>query len=174
VQTDTKGSIWVAYLDEGVFGNGWPSPVGSAGLSCFTKSGEKIWDYEAPAGFDRIDDCYALNVARDGVWCYYYTDFPIARIDSDLRVRCWNTKVSGARTLAAADQKVLLYGGYGDRGTECHLLALEDGDARLGAEVLLALPREIDLTGDWVIGRDKQLHVFLGDDWYVFSLDSLC
>ena len=129
---------------------------------------------EAPAGFDRIDDCYALNVARDGVWCYYYTDFPIARIDSDLRVRCWNTKVSGARTLAAADQKVLLYGGYGDRGTECHLLALEDGDARLGAEVLLALPREIDLTGDWVIGRDKQLHVFLGDDWYVLSLDSLC
>ena len=51
---------------------------------------------------------------------------------------------------------------------------MEDGDARLGAEVLLAVPREIDLTGDWVIGRDKQLHVFLGDDWYVFSLDSLC
>jgi len=134
----------------------------------------KIWDHEAPAGFDRIDDCYALSVARDGVWCYYYTDFPIARIDSDLRVRCWNTKLSGARTLAAAAQKVLLYGGYGDRGTECHLLALEDGHARLGAEVLLAVPREIDLTGDWVIGRDKQLHVFLGDDWYVFSLDSLC
>ena len=99
-----------------------------------------------------------------------FSDCPI---DSDLRVRCWNTKLSGARTLAAADQKVLLYG-YGDRGTECHLLALEDGDARLGAEVLLAVPREIDLTGDWVIGRDKQLHVFLGDDWYVFSLDSLC
>jgi hypothetical protein len=65
-------------------------------------------------------------------------------------------------------------GGYGDRGTECHLLALEDGDARLGAEVLLAVPREIDLTGDWVIGRDEQLNVFLGHDWYVFSLDSLC
>lgn len=85
----------------------------------------QIWDYEAPAGFDRIDDCYGLNVARDGVWCYYYTDFPIARIDSDLRVRCWNTKLSGARTLAAANQKVLLYGGYGDRGTECYLLALK-------------------------------------------------
>jgi hypothetical protein len=148
--------------------------VGAAGLSCFTKSGEKIWDYEAPASLYRIDDCYALNVVRDGVWCYYYTDFSIARIDSDLRVRCWNTKPSGARTLAAADQKVLLCGGYGDRATECHLLALEDGDVRLGAEVLLAVPREIDLTRDWVIGRDKQLHVFLGHDWYVLSLDSRC
>jgi hypothetical protein len=142
---------------------------GSGGLSCFTKSGEKIWDYEAPAGFDRIDDCYALSVAN-GVRCHYYTDFPIARIDSDLRVRCWNTKLSGARTLAAADQKVLLYGGYGDRRTECHLFALEDGDARLGAEVLLALPHEIDLTRDLVMGRDKQLHVFLGDDWTCFRL----
>jgi hypothetical protein len=24
------------------------------------------------AGFDQIGDCYALNAARNEVWCYYY------------------------------------------------------------------------------------------------------
>jgi len=175
VQSDANGNIWTGYFDEGVFGNyGWTTPVGAAGLSCFTKSGEKIWGYEAPAGFDQIDDCDALNIARNGVWCYYYTNFPIANIDSDFRVRCWNTKVSGATTLAVAAKRVLLFGGYGDRRIECHLITLEDGDARLDAEVSLVLPREIDVARDSVIGRDKQLHVFLDDHWFVFSLDSLC
>jgi len=122
------------------------------------------------AGFDQIGDCYALNAARNGVWCYYYTDFPIANIDSDFRVRCWNTKVSGATTLAVAAKRVLLFGGYGDRRIECHLITLEDGDARLDAEASLVLPREIDVARNSVIGRDKQRHVFLEDDWFVFSL----
>jgi hypothetical protein len=39
--------------------------------------------------------------------------------------------------------------------------------------VPLVLRREIDLAKGTVIGRDKGLHVFLGDDWYVFSIDSL-
>lgn len=69
VQSDANGNIWTGYFDEGVFGNyGWATPAGAAGLSCFTKSGEKIWGYEAPAGFDQIDDCDALNVARN-VFC---------------------------------------------------------------------------------------------------------
>ncbi len=174
VQSDAKGNIWAGYFDEGVFGNyGWTTTVGAAGLSCFTKSGEKIWDFEAPAGFDQIDDCYALNVARNGVWCYYYADFPVAKIDSDLRIRCWNTKVAGASTLAVAGKKVLFYGGYCEQRTECNLLALEDNDARLDATVSLVLPREIDFARDRVIGRDQQLHVFMDDDWYVFSFNSL-
>src|SRR6266436_4364443 len=81
--------------------------------------------------------------------------------------------VAGTRTFAVGDDKVLLYGGYGDRRTACNLLSLDDRDARLVAEVSLVLPREIDLTKDTVIGRDKGLHVFLGDDWYLFSIDSL-
>ena len=177
IQTDAEGRIWVAYFDEGVFGNfGWQyaaGPFGAAGLSCFTKSGQKMWDYVPPEGFDHIADCYALNVSSSGVWSHYYTGFPIALIDSNWRVRCWNTDFSGGRTFAVGDDKVLLYGGYGDRGTACNLLSLDDRDARLVAEVSLVLPREIDLTKDTVIGRDRDLHVFLGDDWYVFSIDSL-
>ena len=102
-----------------------------------------------PAGFDQADDCYALNVARNGVWCYYYLNFPIANIDSDFRVRCWNIKVSGAITLAVAAKRVLLFGGYVDRRIECHLITLEDGDAKLGAEASLVLPRKIQKLGYW-------------------------
>ena len=177
IQTDAEGRIWVGYFDEGIFGNfGWQyagGPFGAAGLSCFAKSGQKMWDYEPPEGFDHISDCYALNVSSSGVWSHYYQDFPIALVDSNWHVRCWKTDLSGGRTFAVGDNKVLLYGGYGDRRIACNLLSLEDHDARLAAEVSLALPREIDPSKDTVIGRAKRLHVFQGDDWYVFSIDSL-
>jgi hypothetical protein len=174
VQTDARGNIWVGYFDEGVFGNyGWKTPVGAAGLSCFRNSGEKIWDFEAPSGFDEIADCYALNVGGGGAWCYYYTGFPIAHVDSNGRVRCWNTATSGASAFAVGNEKILLYGGYREQRNACKLLGLHDQNATIVAEVSLILPREIDLTRDRVIGRDKLLHAFLGDDWYVFSIDSL-
>ena len=126
-----------------------------------------------PEGFDHIADCYALNVSSSGVWSHDYSDFPVALIDSDGRVRCWNTSRSGARTFAVRDHKVLLHGGYGDLRAACNLLSLDDQDARLVAEVSLVLLREIDLTRDKVIGRDEGLHVFLEDTWYRFSIDLL-
>ena len=67
--------------------------------------------------------------------------------------------------MLVADNKVLLYGGYGDRRTACNLVSLDDRDARLVAEVWLVLPREIDLAKDTVFGRDKGPHVFLVDGW---------
>ena len=100
-------------------------------------------------------DCYALNVSSSGVWSHYYTGFPIALIDSNWRVRCWNTDFSGGRTFAVGDDKVLLYGGFGERRTACNLLSLDDRDARLVAEVSLVLAREIDLTKDTVMGGTK-------------------
>ena len=176
VQTDAEGRIWVGYFDEGIFGNfGWQDaggPFGAAGLSCFSKSGQKVWDYEPPEGFDHIADCYALNVSRSGVWSHYYSGFPMAFVDSSWHVRCWKTELSGARTFAVGDGKVLLYGSY-DRRSACNLLTLEEREAKLVAEVSLVLPREIDPSKDTVIGRDKRLHVIQDDDCYVFSIDSL-
>jgi hypothetical protein len=48
VRTDSKGSIWVSYFDEGVFGNrGWnspgPEPIGASGLVAFDSSGQRIF-----------------------------------------------------------------------------------------------------------------------------------
>src|SRR5262249_22084105 len=81
---DALGRIWVAYADEGIFGNfGWgnpgPTPVGAAGLVCFSEAGEKIWEYPADANC-AIDDCYALNVSGSEVALFFYTDFPLCRI----------------------------------------------------------------------------------------------
>ena len=50
---------------------GWQDPLGAAGLSCFSDTGQKLWDFRPPEGFDYISDCYALNVCRNGVWAYY-------------------------------------------------------------------------------------------------------
>lgn len=176
VQADASGNIWVGYSDEGVYGNfGWQhadTALGTAGLSCFSNGGQKLWDFQPPEGFDSISDCYALNVSRVGVWTYYYTDFPFARIDTAWRVRCWNTGLAGGGTFAVGGERILLYGGYGENRTSCKLLQLRHEKAELIAEVSLVFPAELDLSEATVIGRDKELHVFFGDDWYTFSIES--
>jgi hypothetical protein len=75
---DALGRIWVAYIDEGIFGNfGWgnpgPEPIGSAGLVCFSESGEKIWQYPSASN---MADCYALNVSN--AQAAIYTSTPIS------------------------------------------------------------------------------------------------
>src|SRR5262249_18135072 len=148
--------------DEGVYGNfGWQHdgsalPLGAAGVSCFSRNGQKLWDFEPPERFDQISDCYALNVSTSGAWVYYYSEFAIAFVDSDWRVRAWKTETSGARTFAAGDERVLLYGGYGDRRTACSLLKIRNGASELIGEVSLVLPSDVDLTQATVIGRSKE------------------
>lgn len=174
VQTDREGRIWVSYFDEGVIGNyGWSRPIGNAGLVCFSAEGEKLWEFDPPSGFDRITDCHALNVAKDGVWAYYYTKFPVARIDSDWRVKCWPTSVAGARALAVRSMQVLLFGGYPPQVNACRLVELSDHKASTIAEISLILPDEVDLSKAIVVGRDMNLHVIFKDEWYKFSLESL-
>lgn len=174
IQVDKLGQIWVSYFDEGVFGNfGWKTPIGSAGLCCFDASGQRIWEYQPPSGFDHICDCYAMNVSRDGAWVYYYTEFPIVRIDADWRSEGWKSPSSGARALAVRQNRVLLYGGYSERRTACQLLQLGAEQAEVLASVSLTLPYGVDLSKAVVIGRDTDLHVFADDQWYRFSLESL-
>jgi hypothetical protein len=176
VQTNNEGKIWVGYSDEGVYGNfGWQHPVepiGACGLSCFNSRGQKLWDYKPPDGFDSISDCYAMNVCETGTWICYYTDFPIALIDSNLRVRCWKNELSGARAFAVGGDKILLFGGYGESRSACSLLTLGEVDAVVQAEVSMVFPRQVNLTEAAVIGRGGTLHVFAKDDWYQFSVDS--
>ena len=176
VQADARGNIWVGYFDEGVYGNfGWEpgAAFGAAGLSCFTYHGQRLWDFHPPEGFDFISDCYALNVSRTAVWAYYYTGFPIARIDSNWQVRCWETESAGASTFAVGKERFLLYGGYRDEGTACRLFKISDNNTELVAQVSLVLPAEIELSKSTVIGRDEALHVISGDHWYQFSIESL-
>jgi hypothetical protein len=175
LQADSEGRIWVGYFDEGIFGNnGWGSsggaaPLGSAGLVCYDRRGNKVWAYDAPSGFDSMADCYALNVAKDGVWTCYYTEFPIVRIDSRFHGRGWGTTLRGARELAVSGDSVLVYGGYREHRTDCKLIRLGDREAEEVAEVQLHLPVEVKLQESTVIGRDGLLHVFAEDHWFMFT-----
>lgn len=172
VQIDKNGKIWVGYFDEGVFGNyGWGhgnDHFGAAGLSCFDSEGRKLWDFQPPSGTDFIADCYALNVSKDGVWAYYYTGFPFVRVDDNWDVKAWNSETSGAREFAVHGKQLLLYGGYGQEKTNCKLLRLENGAAKLAGRVCLTLPPDEDLSVATVIGRDNVLHVLAGVNWYLF------
>jgi hypothetical protein len=178
VQADRAGRLWVGYFDEGIFGNfGWgtpggATPVGVAGFVCYDRYGSKLWEFQPPQEFERIADCYALNVAEESVWACYYMDFPIVRIDSQRRIKVWTTSLSGPRELAVSGDAVLAYGGYGEKRQDCELLRLMDAKAEHVARVALHLPHSLDPNGSKVIGRGPFLHVFTSDEWYVFRVPS--
>src|SRR5438105_12361598 len=94
-----------------------------------------------------------------------HTGFPFVRIDSNWRVRCWETESAGGSTFAVGEQRILLYGGYRDERTACKLFKIGDKNMELLAHVSLVLPTEVELSKSTVIGRDTELHVLSGDDW---------
>jgi hypothetical protein len=58
------------------------------------------------------------------VWSCYYSGFPIVHIDSQQRVRAWETELSGTRALAVSGESVLVYGGYGENVSGVKLFSL--------------------------------------------------
>jgi hypothetical protein len=167
VQITAGGEIWVSYSDEGVFGNyGWglgsdSPPIGASGLVCFDTNAKKTWSYEAPVGLGPIDDCYALNVGREVIWAYYYSDFPLVRIGRDRQIQAWRTGIGGATAIAVDESRVLFFGGYGDDEHRC--LVGELGD----------LPSMATVTKWDAIGRGPLLHIFAGTSWYQLDVRTL-
>lgn len=179
VQTTSRGEIWVAYFDEGVFGNyGWSTgegaaPIGASGLVRFDDRGARVWEYSPPEGIDTIADCYALNVSDEATWAYYYTEFPLVRIDAAGTVEAWRTEVSGARAFATDGHRVLFYGGYGEERGRC-LLGRFAGEAIVGiVPCRLILPSGEPLGEERAVGRGPQLHVFAGTEWYSVDVRAL-
>ena len=172
LQADGRGQLWVGYCDEGVYGNfGWGNrPMGWAGLATFEGSGNHLWDFRPPGGFDAISDCYALNVSDDAAWACYYTGFPIVRVGSKLNTTGWRTNLSGPTALGVSGHMAMSYGGYQGHETDCSLLCLGDGLARELARVRLLLPEEADLGKCTVIGRGPMLHAFSDTHWYTFRV----
>ena len=176
VQASSTGDLWVAYFDEGVFGNyGWGSePVGSAGLLRFDAHGNKVWQFEPPDGFGPIDDCYALNVEAEAAWAYYYSDFPLVRIGSDGEPRAWRTEVAGAKAFAVGEGRVLFFGGYHPQRDRCTLWELADERLANPIDGRLVTPNGKPLGGDAaVIGRGPVLHAFTATAWYQVDVRDL-
>jgi hypothetical protein len=171
VQTTSDGMIWVAYFDEGVFGNfGWKKPMGAAGLVCFDRFGKIKWNYQPPAGFDIIVDCYSFNVCADSVWACYYTDFPLVRIDSRKQVRAWKNTVAGASALAVNSDHILLWGGYGEKHARCVLQNIQGDSLANPVQLCLTLPFGVNALGATIVGRGSVLHAFSERTWFTFDL----
>jgi hypothetical protein len=172
VQTTRDGRIWVSYFDEGVFGNlGWGEPLGASGLVCFDTHGRVLWKYHAPGGVGDIADCYALNVDDDAVWAYYYTDFPVVRIDCDFRVEAWPTDVAGSHALAVHRNQVLLFGGYTGERTRSVLLNLDSSRIPSGQRCDFRDQESETLAEHGrTVGRGSRLYAFRGATCFVFDL----
>ncbi len=174
VGVDAAGTIWVAYFDEGVFGNnGWTDPVGAAGLVRFDDHGHPVWRYQPPAGVHGIVDCYAMNVDARITWAYYYSDFPLVRITAGRARAFVPTPVRGAHHLITYRDEVVFVGGYEDRLrlTECRLTGTTVD--HLGPAVLhdpagdpLHLYRPVTTRGSrlWLQVGDRILLADLADD----------
>lgn len=173
VQVTNSGDIWTSYFDEGVFGNfGWNDPLGAAGLLKFNADGEVLWRFEPQENCDFIADCYAMNVARDATWLCYYTEFPIARINSDGSMRCWHNTITGAHALVTDNQRVLLFGGYSKRN-RCVVQEFGNGRMVRAREIKLILPdNENNELPERVraVGRGSTLHLFIETAWYQLDL----
>jgi len=112
VQATERGSIWVSYFDEGVFGD---TPLGRSGLACFDRDGQPAFhlgNLPDPV-LTSMADCYALNVCSDReTWLYFYTDFPLVRLLDRKVAAHWMMPVAGSHALAVDRGQVLLGGSY--------------------------------------------------------------
>ena len=180
VQATASGRVWVGYFDEGVFGNfGWgrdgaPSPLGQAGLVCWTSSGERGFAFDPPEGFGPIDDCYAMSVRGEEVWICYYSDFPVVRIGEDFEVDGWSCGVGGAHTIAANSGRVALVGGY--RGLHDRIVFIETqpGDTSEPSVYRLAMPDGTELASSArCVARGRYVNVLVEGHWFRLDLDEL-
>jgi hypothetical protein len=179
VQTTPSGEIWVSYFDEGVYGNfGWgeadgPAPIGSPGLIRFRSDLDIAWRYPYDGEFGAISDCYALNVAGEDAWAYYYTDFPIVRIRA-AAVAGWSTEVRGAHALVVADDRVVLVGGYGEDRRRLVAGSIQGEAFSVDRPARLVMPngRPVPRTAT-VLGRGSELHVVVGQSWLKLGFEDL-
>jgi hypothetical protein len=179
VLVDRLNRAWVGYFDEGLFGNfGWDFGegrvlLGPSGLVRFDLGiGKPDWSFTADGTVRAIYDCYALNVADDAVWLYYYDAFDLVRIDRDGSMRRWSTETRGARALAIGTDRTLLVGGYGDKHWEATLWSRAEVALENPCRVALALPDGSPPEGR-AFGRGDRLYVWDGPRWYSSSINDI-
>lgn len=167
VSATLDGDLWVSYFDEGVYAEDGVTPaVGAPGIVRFDADGRVCWAFCPPPDGLSIDDCYAMNVTADAVWAYYYSDFPLVRIDGRGGVRSWPSGVEGASAIAVDGDHVLFAGGYDVAWTVLTCKAL--GETRLGParRARLRSPTGGKFSSDArMCGRGAELHVLDRGVW---------
>ncbi|MDA9398492.1 hypothetical protein XH79_06565 [Bradyrhizobium sp. CCBAU 45389] len=175
LQIDSRGRIWVAYLDEGIFGNhGWghpgPAPVGQAGLVCFSALGEKIWEFPNDAGH-AIYDCYALNVSGAEAAIFFYSDFPVCWIGADFQLTWKRTKLLGCHAFAMSETEILFSSQYQESPETAHLGRLDRDGIVMSKRARLAMPDGSGRPSGRLQGRGRHLYHIGEDGVYRATVD---
>jgi hypothetical protein len=177
IQFDANGDLWVGYFDEGIFGNDdWVLPDHEFPLPChglvrFDRGGRVLWTL----GDSSMADCYALNVCRDKVWTYYYTDFPILEIDIRTgKIIRRETGLAGGNCLAVDDRHALLAGENGAAGVRLVLLRLEGGTARAIATADFAPSDSRAARPQLRAGRSDTIHFIADGVWSKITVADAC
>jgi hypothetical protein len=111
IQATERGSVWVSYFDEGVFGD----DLGQAGLLCFDLAENVTFSFDSLSdSVPPIDDCYALNVVSDREqWTCYYSEFPVVQIVDGELLGVWpEVAPPGVGAFAISSPLLLFDPGY--------------------------------------------------------------
>lgn len=127
IRCAADSTMWAGYFDEGIFSGpnkDGSEPISSSGIARFGPDGSVLWKFNGEARANLpIDDCYALALDGNALWCCPYAGFPIVRVECGV-VGHWRNEVAGAKALAVDGDHVLLAGGYGDKSRRLALLRL--------------------------------------------------
>jgi hypothetical protein len=178
LQCDRMGGIWVGYFDEGVYSGTTADPdgkpLGISGINRFRTDGTVSWFPDPP--FDSpIDDCYAMTVAQDGVWLYYYSDFPILHVPFDGVLRQWrNDAIRGASLIAAQGNQAVLLGGYqAERDTGALLRLGADGRSVVLRRFRLDPALRDAMSEGFACARGGEIHFVVDDVWTIRSVTDI-
>lgn len=182
IGVDDQDRIWISYSDEGVFGNfGWfslgadgkpgPRPIGKAGLNCFDKMGELIWQHNQSDRF--VADCYALNVTDKAVYFYFYDAFDLGEVSDGFVEDYREMDLSGCSGFAITPRSAVFTGQYDDPPSRIYFVSLDGPKPSCPEPMRLVLPGGQDVAEGTLIGRGSSLHLFTKSDWYRVDIESL-
>jgi hypothetical protein len=175
-QATSRGEVWTAFFDEGVFGNyGWTNPIGASGLVAWDGAGHRLYEFEPTGGASDISDCYALNVASDDdVWCCYYTEFPLVHLHKRRVASTWTVPVRGSHAFAVADECALFAGAHGERDAFTLVRLQAGGRASKMKTFCVVDPAGEIVHPERTVGRGGYLHMLSDGQLYRLGVrDSL-
>jgi hypothetical protein len=191
VAIDQSDRIWVAWFDEGVYGNdNWRVPgeeqaPSSNAVGCFADDGGLLALPGWPSEAGIVADCYVLNVVGHGAWGCPYVDFPLVHWVPGEPVRWWLNGVDGPKSIAISGSHALLAGGYGLDGNRLALVSLSGrGAGEVAHEIASwSLPlRPRTQENEWApayehptlfMGRGDAIHLIDNDIWRTWRVDNL-
>lgn len=113
----------------------------------------------------------ALTLSGDTLWAYYYSDYPVVRVD-DRQVRAWAPRkpdapaATGTQALATDGRHVALAGGYTCEEDRVVVLRLEEQWVTERTIRLRLQDGSQVASGAAMQGFADMLHVFAGREWY--------